>query len=85
MASAQLQELMGELGAMAADYFQALGPPMDIARMRAAMRPVARWGVVPATVSAVPVHADGVPCEWVCDAASDPDHVHPCNSTRFQA
>jgi acetyl esterase/lipase len=73
MASPQLQELMGELGAMAADYFQALGPPVDLPRLRASMRPVTARGVVPATVDASPVVADGVRCEWVCDAASDPD------------
>ena len=73
MASPQLNELMADLGAMAADFFEALGPPPDMPRLRASMRPVTKRGVVPATVTATPVMADGVPCEWVCDRASDPD------------
>jgi len=73
MASPQLQELMTELGAMAGEYFAALGPPIDVARLRASMRPVTAHGVVPASVSVTPVVADGVRCEWLCDAASDPD------------
>jgi acetyl esterase/lipase len=71
MASPQLFELMNELGAMAAEYFEALGPPANIARLRESMRPVTKRGVVPATVTAVPVVADGVRCEWVCDKSSD--------------
>jgi len=73
MASPQLYELMTELGGMAAEYFASLGPPIDVARLRASMRPVTHHGVVPPSVSVTPVTADGVKCEWLFDAAGDPD------------
>lgn len=71
MASPQLNDIMAEMGALAAETFAAMGPPVDVHRLRACMRPVTKYGVIPPSISVRPVSVDGVPCEWLYSPAGD--------------
>lgn len=71
MASPELNDIMAEMGALAAETFASMGPPIDVHRLRACMRPVTKYGVIPPSVSVKPVSADGVRCEWLFEPDSD--------------
>jgi acetyl esterase/lipase len=68
-----LRRFAPTLAKAGADFLDALGPPIDPARVRAAFREVAALGSPPEGVAFSPVEAAGVRAEWALAPGTDPD------------